>query len=149
VRISAPQIAVILVAVSTSCGTSTQPYDPGDASYSVVYTPARIVYATVNCDRYLSYGILSLGRRRSSFELSVNLTEDCTRAGGRWSYWEVLMFGHYAIADTVLTFTPDSARTPAFSGTFDAAYVRLTLPPRSDSLAPVPIPMQLGPRMPF
>ena len=135
--------------MTVGCGSSTGPYDPGDASYSVAYNPARVVYATVNCDRYLSYGILSLGTRRSRFEFSLNLMDDCTRAGGTWTYWEVFFEGGYSVTDTLISFIPDSARTPRFTGSFDRSYVRLTLPARADSLAPMPIPMQLGPKMPF
>ena len=142
-------LAAALVATIGGCKNSTGPYDPGDASYSVAYDPAPVVYATVNCDRYLDYGILSLGTRRSHFGFSLNLTQDCTRAGGTWSYWEVYIEGGYSVTDTLIRFTPDSARTPPFSGSFDRRYIRLMLPARADSLAPMPIPMQLGPKMPF
>lgn len=101
------------------------------------------------CDRYLSYAILSLGRRNQGFDLSINVMNDCTRAGGGWTYGEVYTSGHYSVTDSVLTFTPDPGRMPPFSGTFDATYVRLTLPVRSDSLALEPIPLQLGPKRPF
>jgi hypothetical protein len=149
VQVPALLFAAVVVALTASCESSTAPADPGDASYSVALTPAPIIYATVNCDRYLSYAILSLGRRLQEFDLSINVMNDCTRAGGIWTYGEVYIRGHYSTTDTVLTFTPDPGRTPPFSGTFDATYVRLTLPARADSLAPTPIPLQLGPKMPF
>jgi hypothetical protein len=142
-------LAVALLGMGLGCENTTEPYDPGDASYSVAYTPAKVVNSTVNCDRYLSYGILSLGTRGSRFEFSLNLMDDCTRAGGVWTYWEVFFEGSYAVTDTLIRFTPDSARTPPFSGSFDRSYIRLTLPARADSLAPTPIAMELGPKMPF
>ncbi len=143
-------LASILAAVSATCRSSTAPAaDPGDASYSVSLTPPPVIYATSNCDRYLSYAILSLGRRLHDFSLSINVMNDCTRAGGTWTYGEVYIDGHYATADTALSFTPYPGRTAPFLGTFDATYVRLTLPARADSLALTPIALQLGPRMPF
>jgi hypothetical protein len=149
VQVAALVFAAVAVAVTTSCDSSTAPPDPGDASYSVALAPAPIIYATVNCDRYLSYAILSLGRRLRGFDLSINVMNDCTRAGGIWTYGEVYISGHYSVTDSVLIFTPDPGRTPPFAGTFDPTYVRLTLPARSDSLALTPIPLQLGPKMPF
>jgi hypothetical protein len=142
-------LAAVAVAVTASCESSTAPPDPGDASYSVALTPAPIIYATVTCDRYLSYAILSLGRRNRGFDLSINVMNDCTRGGGTWTYGEVYTSGHYTMTDSVLTFTPDPGRMPPFTGTFDATYVRIILPVRSDSLALAPIPLQLGPKMPF
>ena len=141
-------VAVALVAGST-CDSPTGLPDPGDASYAVVYDPGRLVYATLNCDRFVTHAVLSLGRRDRGFGLSVNLHDDCTRAGGGFAFWEVLILGRYAVSDSTLTFTPEAAGDPEFPGTFDARYVRVTLPARADSLAPTPIPMELGPRHPF
>ena len=148
-QVRAVLVAAAVVAIAASCESSTAPPDPGDASYSVALTPAPIIYATVNCDRYLSYAILSLGRRLREFSLSINIMNDCTRAGGIWTYGEVYIEGHYATLDTTLTFTPDLGTTLPFTGTFDATYVRLALPARADSLALTSIPLRLGPKMPF
>ena len=141
--------ATLILGLALSCDTSTGPPDPGDASYSVEYTPGRLVYATVNCDRFVVHSVLSLGRRDHGFDLSTNLYDDCTRAGGGYTFWEVLILGHYSVNDTLLTFTPESGATPPFTGSFDAAVVRLTLPGRSDSLAPTPIALELGNKTPF
>ena len=143
-----PTVALIL-GFGLSCDTSTGPPDPGDASYAVEFTPGRLVYATVNCDRFVTHAVLSLGRRDHGFDLSTNLYDDCSRAGGGYAFWEVLILGHYSMNDTLLTFTPESGATPPFTGSFDAAYVRLMLPARSDSLAPTPIALELGPKVPF
>lgn len=148
-KTSALESLAVLSLVAFACDDATGPPDPGDASYAVVYDPGRLVYATVNCDRLLTHAVLSLGRRDRGFGLSINVVDDCSRAGGGFAFWEVLILGHYSVADTLLTFMPESSGTPQFSGAFDADYVRLTLPPRSDSLAPTPIAVELGPRVPF
>ena len=140
---------ILALGLSPSCETSTGPPDPGNGSYAVVFTPGRLVYATVNCDRFVTHAVLSLGRVDRGFDLSTNLYDDCSRAGGGFTFWEVLILGHYFVNDTLLTFTPESGATPPFTGSFDANYVRLTLPARSDSLAITPIALELGPKVSF
>lgn len=140
---------VIVLAAGLSCDSSTGLPDPGGASYAVVYDPGRVVYATLNCDRLLTHAVLSLGRRDRGFDLSINLVDDCSRAGAGYAFWEVLILGRYSVTDSLLTFTPESPGTPPFSGTFDATSVRLMLPARSDSLAPTPIAVELGEKFPF
>ena len=147
--IRASQSAALILGLVLSCNTSTGPTDPGDASYAVVFTPGRLVYATVNCDRFVTHAVLSLGRRDRGFDLSTNLYDDCSRAGGGFTFWEVLILGHYSMNDTLLAFTSESSTTPPFTGSFDGTYVRLTLPARSDSLAATPIGLELGPKVPF
>ncbi|MDH3455461.1 MAG: hypothetical protein OER90_01350 [Gemmatimonadota bacterium] len=147
--ISTLLFATVLAAVTPACESSTGPIDPGGASYSVAFDPAQIIHATLTCDRYLSYAILSLGRSTRGFSLSINIMNDCTRGGGTWTYGGVYIEGQYVMEDTTLSFTPDAASTPPFVGSFDSTYVRLTLPPRTDSLAATPIPLRLGPRSPF
>lgn len=142
-------MAGIFVVLGAACGTATGPLDPGDASYDVVYNPGRVVHATVNCDRAMTHAVIGMGRRDRGFDLSINLYDDCSRAGGGFTFWEVLILGHYTVTDTLLTFTPESGATPPFPGSFDAAHVRFTLPARSDSLAPTPIDMELGDKVSF
>lgn len=139
--------AAALLVLGPACRSSTGPPDPGGASYSVVYDPPRVVFATVNCDRSIPYAIISLGR--GDFGLSINIIEDCSRSGGGFSFGEVLILGSYSVRDTTLSFVPEEARTPPFSGSFDASYVRITVPARTDSLAATPILVELGPRQPF
>jgi hypothetical protein len=141
--------AALMLGLGLSCDTSTGPADPGDASYAVEYTPGRLVSVTPSCDRFVTHAVLSLGQRNRGFDLSTNLYDDCSRTEGGFTFWEVLIIGHYSITDTLLAFTPESGATPAFTGTFDATHVRLTLPARSDSLAVTPITLELGPRTPF
>lgn len=140
--------AALIVGLTVSCSASTGP-DPGGAVYAVDYTPGRLVSATAGCDRFVTHAVLGLGRAERGFELSINLYDDCTRTGGGFEFWEVLVLGHYAIDDTLLAFTPESGATPPFTGAFDTTHVRLTLPPRPDSLAAAPIALELGPRMSF
>ena len=140
--------AMLFLAVA-ACGDTTGSdgqLDPSGASYSVEYSPPLAV-ANAPCDRLLSYAILSLGP--SEFSLSVNLMDDCTNVGGVWDYWEVYIEGQYTVADTILNFTPEANSTPSFTGSFDADYVRVVLPMRSDSLASRPVTVELGPRAPF
>lgn len=139
----------VVLAASASCDSNHGPPDPGGASYAVEFSPGQVIHATLNCDRLLTHALLGLGTRERDFDLSINIVEDCSRAGGGFAFWEVLILGRYLVTDSVLSFTPESGTTPEFSGTFDATHVRLTLPPRSDSLAPTPITMQLGPRTPY
>lgn len=142
-------LATLTLVLGLACDTAPQAPDPGDAIYSVAYTPGHLVYATYACDRLLTHAVLSLSRRVHGFDLSVNLVDDCTRVGGGFSFWEVLILGDYEVTDTSLTFTPDQASTPAFTGSFDARSLRLTLPPRADSLAPTPIDVEFESKTPF
>ena len=139
----------ILYMLALGCGQEPEPPDPGDAVYAADFTPGRLVYATVSCDRFLTHAILSLSRRVHSFDLSVNLTDDCSRSGGGFAFGQVLVLGTYAATDTLVSFTPTSGATPPFTAGFDGTYMRVTLPARSDSLAATPIMLQLGPRQPF
>ena len=149
-RAGAAACVALLLGGALACDHATDPPDPGGASYSVEYAPGKLVSATVNCDRLISHAVLSLGRPPTrGFDLSVNVVEDCSRAGGGFAYWEVLILGHYAVGGTQLTFTPDSAATPAFLGSYDFTHVNLTLPVRPDSLAPTPVDVTLGSRSPF
>jgi hypothetical protein len=142
-------VAVLGALALASCDSPTAPLDPGDASYAVDYNPVRLVSTIAECDRLFTHAIVSLGRKGHSFSLSANFMDDCSRIGGGYAYWEVYFAGHYALVDTTVAFTPDPGLTPPFVGTFDGTYIRLTLPARPDSMALVPIPVQLGPKEPF
>ena len=135
--------AAAVLALS-GCSDSGPQFDPS-GTYSVAYpTPGPLIYAMPNCDRYLQYAITSLGR--GSFELSMNVFEDCRRTGNGYSSWEVLVLGRYTAADTTLMFNPQSPGTAPFPGTFDRSFIRLTVPARPDSLAATPIHIELGPK---
>lgn len=144
---SACGVAALLIAV-IGCQDATAPLDPGGASYSVAYDPARSV-GFVSCPRYLSYTILSLGSRTRTFGLSINFMDDCTAAGAGWDYWETYIEGTYSTSDTLLTLTPNAPPLPLIHGSFDRQSIRITLPAQRDSMAPVPVAVELGPRIPF
>jgi hypothetical protein len=142
--------ALLAAAVlALGCSSEPSPPDPGDALYAAEFDPAILVYATPACDRFLNHGVLSLSRRVHSFDLSVNLFDDCSRAGGGFAFWEVLILGTYTYRDSVVRFTPTSGATPPFTAVFDGQYMRVTLPARSDSLGAAPVLIHLGPREAF
>lgn len=141
-------IALALLALG-GCATDPRAPDPGDALYAAGFTPGRLVYATINCDRFLTHAVMSLGRRAHEFDLSVNLYDDCTRAGGGFTYWEVLVLGTYTTDGSLVSLQPTSGATPPFTATFDGTFMRVSLPARTDSLAATPILLQLGPREAF
>lgn len=122
--------------------------DPA-GTYGTEYDPPVVIYATVNCDRLVPHAVLSLGGRVRDFDLSINVVEDCSRSGGGFSFWEVLLLGSYTVAGRTLAFTMDSATAPTFSALFDGTHVTLTLPPTIDSLAPVEVVLRVGPRSPL
>jgi hypothetical protein len=133
-----------LVLGLVGCGDSgTEPKQPDPSgTYSEAYsTPGPLIYSTTTCDRYLQYAITSLGQ--GAFELSMNVFEDCRRTGNSYSSWEVWIRGTYTTADTTLAFTPVTPGTAPYAGTFDDTSMRITVPPRPDSLSGSPIPIEL------
>ena len=130
-----------------ACGT--EPDEPGlQGSYSVAYDPARLTSATLNCDRLLTYTILGMNDL-GDFDLSFNVIDDCSRAGGGYTYFGVLKLGTYTRQGNELAFTPDSAMSPAFTGVIDGEYVTLTLPPAIGNLASADVEIRVGPRHPY
>jgi hypothetical protein len=101
----------------------------------------------VNCDRLISHAVLSVNEQ-GDFDLSVNVIDDCSRAGGGFSFSEVLHLGSYTRQGTILSFTPDAASAPLFTGTMEGDYIRLTLPPETD-VASLDVEIRVGPREPF
>jgi hypothetical protein len=143
-------IGVLACGLVLACDSPTDPPDPGGASYSADLEPNLLVASVGPCDRYISYAILSLGSRRDrGFDLSINLYDDCSATGGGYDFWEVLILGHYSVTGDQLTFIPDVQQTPDFGGSYEADFVTVTLPVRADSLAILPVTLELGPRSPF
>jgi hypothetical protein len=116
-------------------------------NYSVEYDPLRLVSATGNCDRLISHAVLSMNEL-GDFDLSVNVVDDCTRAGGGYDFSEVLKLGDYQLEGTRLSFTPDSASTPLFTGMVDGDFIQLSLPP-AVGVAIIDVELRVGPRIPF
>ena len=131
---AAPFWLILAALASVTCSTEAEPMlKPGDA-YADDFSPGVLIYATVNCDRRLTHAVLSMNHL-GDFDLSINITDDCSRSSGGYAYGEVLILGRYTWADSSLHFTPEAGGTGPFPGTFDSDSVRLTLPPRTDSLA--------------
>jgi hypothetical protein len=65
--------------------------------------PPVIVEATINCDGLISSGALTLGLD-GRYELSAELTEDCTRAGGQVSTRVLGFFGTYSRSGETISF---------------------------------------------
>ena len=130
-----------------ACGT--EPDEPElQGSYSIAYDPARLTSATLNCDRLLTYAILGMNDL-GDFDLSFNVVDDCSRSGGGYSFFGVLRLGSYVRHGNELTFTPDSATYPVFSGILDGEFVDFTLPPAIGNLAPGDFDIRVGPRHPY
>lgn len=135
-------------ALLVACGT-----DPSAAeellqgTYGAEYDPPIAAGATVNCDRSIPHAVLSMNDQ-GDFDLSVNTIDDCTRAGGGFNFSEVLHLGTYTRQGTLLSFTPDSASAPLFTGTLEGEFVRLTLPPEA-GVANIELELLVGPREAF
>jgi hypothetical protein len=137
--------SVILLAF---CGTEPEP-EPQTirASYGVLYDPNLLVSATENCDRLISHAVLSMNELRD-FDLSINVVDDCSRIGGGFSFSEVYKQGDYMLQGTQLSFTPDSATAPLFTGTLDGEFIQLSIP--SDlGVAALDVNLRLGPGIAF
>ena len=136
-----PRWVTAALLAALACGTEPPPPLVPDGTYADFYDPGHLIYATLNCDRLLTHALFALGS--GDFELSINITNDCTRVGAGYGFGEVLILGTYTRVDSTLTLTPDEASTSPFTGTFDRDSVRLMLPARSDSLGAVPVPLHL------
>jgi len=138
----------IALAVFGTVACATGPEPPQAAgTYSRDFAPPQVIHATATCDRLLTYAVLSMNRL-GDFDLSINITNDCTPAGAGYSYGEVLILGKYARAGTSLQFTPNPGNTGPFSGSLSADTAYVTLPARPDSLAATSLDLQLPRRAP-
>jgi hypothetical protein len=116
-------------------GCGTEPDDPFfRATYAVIYDPAQLVSATENCDRLVDHVLLELGEE-GTFELSINVVDDCTRAGGSFAFSEVFRLGKYSRQANTLSFTPEGEAATAFTGTLELAAIVLVLFPGLDDLS--------------
>jgi hypothetical protein len=107
-------------ALLTACGTdpTTAPEELLQGSYGAQYDPPLAAGATTNCDRSIPHAVLGVNDL-GDFDLSVNTIDDCTRAGGGFEFSEVLHLGSYTRQGALLSFTPDSASAPLFTGTLE------------------------------
>ena len=119
-----------------------------EGTYAAAIDPPLVGYATLNCDRLIPHVSLAVNTQ-GGFDLSIDVTDDCSRAGGGISPFEVLKLGTYARVGPTLSFTPDGEAGPTFTGHIEGQYVRLTLPAEFEGLAPNDLELRIGPRSPL
>jgi hypothetical protein len=140
---------VVLAGVVGLSACGTEPDDaPLAGMYVGDYEPSRLVSTTLDCDRLVSYALLAVNTLED-FDLSLSVTDDCSRAGGGFAFFEVLKLGKYTRQGSTLVFTPDSEPTAEFNGELEGEFVRLTLPPGFGNLAPNQVELRVGPRSPL
>lgn len=142
-------LRTLVIASALISGCATEPEEALiEGTYAASYDPPLVGTATVNCDRLIAYAFLAVNTL-GDFDLSINVMDDCRRAGGGLSFFEVLKLGTYSRLGRTLSFTPDGEATPAFMGQLEGEYVRLTLPAEFEALAPSDLELQVGPRSPL
>ena len=115
-----PHLWSIVVAVSVvSCGTDPDLQRLPNGQYETGYDPPMLTRSTPGCDRMLSRAFLVISAR-GTFELSINVIDDCSREGQGFSYFEILRSGGYYLDGSGLTFTPN-AGAPTFAGCWTAS----------------------------
>jgi hypothetical protein len=138
-------------ALLPACASEPHPPDADplpQGSYGAIYDPPQLVGPTGDCIRSIPHAVLSVNNL-GDFDLSVNTIDDCVGDTGReFFFGEVLHLGSYTRQGALLTFTPDSALAPLFTGTLEGEYVRLTLPPAT-RVAGAQVELVVGPREPF
>jgi hypothetical protein len=131
-----------------ACGT-----DPSDdnqlfnGSYGTEFDPPVVVDSFGGCQRsipHVAFGFNRLG----DFDLSVNTVDDCTQAGGGFTFGEVLHLGSYTRVNNLLSFTPADAPAPLFTGAIEGEFIRLTLPPAT-GISTHEVELLVGPREAF
>lgn len=141
------RVLVITSALISGCGTEPDER-PVEGTYVGNYDPPLVGYATLNCDRLITYVLLAVNTV-GGFDLSISVTDDCSRVSGGVTSFEVLKLGTYARVGPTLSFTPDGEAAPAFTGQIEGEYVRLTLPAEFEELAPNDLELRVGPRSPL
>ncbi len=142
-----PHLWSIVVAVSVvSCGTDPDLQRLPNGQYETGYDPPMLTRSTPGCDRMLSRALLVISAR-GTFELSINVIDDCSREGQGFSYFEILRSGGYYLDGSGLTFTPN-AGAPTFAGVLDGQYIRMLLPSALE-LAASDLEVRVGPRTTF
>lgn len=140
----------LLAVTVLACGSEpSPPQDPLiQGSYGAMWDPPLLVGPTGSCIRSIPHAVLSMNDL-GDFDLSVNTTDDCIGdTGHEFIFGEVLLLGTYTRQGAVLSFTPDEASAPLFTGTIEGEYVRLALP-HTTGVAGSDIELVVGPREPF
>ena len=133
--------------LGSGCGSDpTENNQLFNGSYGTEYDPPVVVDAFGGCERsvpHVAFGFNRLG----DFDLSVNTIDDCTLAGGGFTFGEVLHLGSYTRVDDLLSFTPHNAHSPLFTGTIEGEFIRLTLP-AATGISTHEVELLVGPRQP-
>jgi hypothetical protein len=138
--------SIVAAASVVSCGTDPDLQRLPDGQYETEYDPPLLTRSTPGCDRMLSRAFLVISAR-GTFELSINVIDDCSRGGQGFSYFGILRSGGYYLDGSGLTFTPN-AGAPTFAGVLDGQYIRMVLPSALE-LAASDLEVRVGPRTTF
>jgi hypothetical protein len=136
----------IVAALLASCGTGPDIERLEDGVYDRDYDPPPVTRMLPGCDRLLSRVFLVISSR-GSFELGINVIDDCSRSGKGFSYFGVSRNGGYYVDGSELTFLANTG-TSGFSGFLEGEYIRLLLPPALE-LALSELEVRVGPRSDF
>ena len=138
-------------ALLSACASEPRPPDQDpliQGSYGTIWDPPQPVGPTGDCIRSIPHAVLSVNNL-GDFDLSVNTIDDCVGdTGHEFFSGEELFLGSYTREGALLSFTPDSAVAPLFTGTLEGEYVRLTLPPATQ-VAGAQVELVVGPREPL
>ncbi len=145
----AAYIGLVWVAAAAplvGCGTGPDLERLPDGLYHTDYDPPRLASSTNTCDRMVPRVLLVVSER-GTFELSINVIDDCSRGGDGFTFFEVYRNGGYFRNGDALVFAPHTS-APRFPGTLDGESIELRLPPALE-LAPLSLSLRIGPRAPL
>ena len=146
-----PLVCCIALTGLLACQGSPMPIDEEEliqGTYGSAYDPPLSVGPTGDCIRSIPHAVLSVNRL-GDFDLSVNTIDDCIGdTGHELRFGEVLILGSYSRYGALLSFTPDSASAPLFTGNMEGEFVRLTLP-TATHVAGTEVELVVGPAESF
>jgi hypothetical protein len=143
-------LCCLSIAAVLACGSEpSPPEDPLlEGSYGTAWDPPLLVGPTGSCIRSIPHAVLSMNDL-GGFDLAVSTIDDCIGdTGHEFISGAVLFLGTYTREGEVLSFTPDEAPSPLFTGTIEGEYVRIALP-HATGVAGSDIELLVGPREPF
>ena len=144
-------LCCVVLAGLVACLGSAMPIEESpliQGSYGAAYDPPILVGPTGSCVRSIPHAVLGVNNL-GDFDLSVNFIDDCIGdTGHEFTFGEVLLLGDYTRQAELLSFTPDSADAPVFTGTIEGEFVRLTLP-ATTGVGGSEVELVVGPREGF
>jgi hypothetical protein len=144
-------LCCLAIASLLACQGSMMPVEEPpliQGSYGTAYDPPQLVGPTGSCTRSIPHAVLSVNSL-GDFDLSVNTIDDCIGDNGHeFIFGEVLFLGVYTRQGELMSFTPDSASSPLFTGTLEGEYVRLALP-TTTGVGGTEVELVVGPREAF